>query len=129
MEEMLGERFVFRSPPRRVEALAYIMQRIERSGISPSYGEIGRAMRPRVKGTRVAQFVEQLVRLGAIKRDIGSRRGIRILDAALCQRMIAAGLCDGASQSARPNGEINLQPCTYEQLPVFSLILQNPGDN
>lgn len=124
----MGERSAFHGAPRRIEALAYIMQRIDRSGISPSYGEIGRAMRPRVKGTRVAQFVEQLVRLGAIERDIGSRRGIRILDAALCQRMIAAGLRDGPSQSAGPIGGISLQPCTYELLPVFSLILQNPED-
>ena len=125
----MGEQSAFHGAPRRIEALAYIMQRINGSGISPSYGEIGRAMRPRVKGTRVAQFVEQLVRLGAIERDVGSRRGIRILDAALCQRMIAAGLQDGASRSARPIGEINLQPCTYEQLPVFSLILHNPEQN
>lgn len=93
----MGEQFAFHGAPRCIETLAYIMQRIDRSGISPSYGEIGRAMRPRVKGTRVEQFV----RLGAIERDIGSRRGIRILDAALCQRMIAAGLHDGASRSAK----------------------------
>lgn len=86
-------------------------------------------MRPRVKGTRVAQFVKHLVRLGAIERDVGSRRGIRILDAALCQRMIAAGLSDSASSSARPIGDINLRPYSLEQLPVFSLIVQNPQDN
>lgn len=124
----MGERSAFHGAPRRVEALAYIIQRIEGGGTSPSYAEVGRAMRPRVKGTRVAQFVEQLVRLGAIERDIGSRRGIRIRDAALCQRMIAAGLRDGASQSARPIGEINVRPYSLEQLPVFSLILQNPED-
>lgn len=124
----MGEQAAMHGAPRRVEALAYIMHRIDRSGISPSYGEIGRAMRPRVKATRVAQFVEQLVRLGAIERDVGSRRGIRILDAALCQRMIVTGRCDGESHPARLISDIGLQPCTHEQLPVFSLIIQNPED-
>lgn len=55
-----------RSPtaaPRRIEALAYIIERIQRSGTSPSYGEIGRALRPTVVPSRARQLVDQLVEL------------------------------------------------------------------
>ena len=64
--------------PRRIEALAYIIERIQRSGTSPSYGEIGRALRPEVDKSRARQLVNQLVALGVIERPPASRRGIRI---------------------------------------------------
>jgi len=69
----VGEPSAFHGAPRRIEALAYIVERIERTGTSPSYGEIGRGMRPHVTGSRVRQLVDQLVRIGVIERDVASR--------------------------------------------------------
>lgn len=114
------------APPRRVEALAYIVERIQRSGTSPSYGEIGRAMRPRVEQTRVRQYVEQLIVLGVIERPAASRRGIRIRDLALCRQMIEQALGLNGWHHAAPLGQLEPPPCTIEQLPLLPLIVDDP---
>ena len=119
----MGERSAFHGAPRRIEALAYIMQRIERSGISPSYGEIGRAMRPRIASTRVRNLVDQLVRIGVIERDTGARRGIRIRDAHRCRVLIADALGRHGWAHAHPLGHLIVHPCTNQHLPIIPLIL------
>lgn len=65
--------------PRRIEALAYIIERIHRSGTSPSHGEIGWGLRPQVDKSRARQLVYPLVALGVIERPPASHRGIRML--------------------------------------------------
>ncbi|MDR6128809.1 SOS-response transcriptional repressor LexA [Sphingomonas sp. SORGH_AS802] len=121
----MGEPSAFHGAPRRIEALAYIMERIERTGTSPSYGEIGRGMRPHVTGSRVRQLVDQLVRIGAIERDVGSRRGIRIRDAHRCRVLIADTLGRHGWNHAHPLGKLNVHPCTNKHLPIIPLILAN----
>lgn len=96
--------------PRRVEALAYIIERIQQSGTSPSYGEIGRALQPQVDKSRVRQLVDQLVVLGLIERPLASRRGIRIRDLQRCREIIGH-----APDLKGPHS-------TFEQLPVLPLI-------
>ncbi len=80
------------STPRRIEALAFIIERIQRSGTSPSYGEIGRALRPEVDKSRARQLVDQLVAIGVIERPPASRRGIRIRDLQRCRELIDEAL-------------------------------------
>lgn len=106
-------------PPRREEALAYIVDRIARSGTSPSYEEIGRAMVPRVGKTRARQLVEQLIAVGVIERDLGSQRGIRIRDLVRCRAMIEAALGMHGWWHAAPLGAMQPPPCTNDQLPVM----------
>jgi SOS-response transcriptional repressor LexA len=113
-----------RSPtasPRRIEALAYIIERIQRSGTSPSYGEIGQALRPQVDKSRARQLVDQLVALGVIERPPASRRGIRIRDLHLCRQMIDDALGQKGWVHAKPLGHLE-HPSTFEHLPVLPLI-------
>lgn len=114
-----------RSPitaPRRVEALAYIITSIRVTGSCPSYGEIGKAMNPPVQGSRAAQYVDQLVKLGVIERPLASRRGIRIRDFDKCRQMIHDALGAQGFCQARQLGELEPPPYTIEQLPVLRLI-------
>lgn len=121
----MGEPSAFHGAPRRIEALAYIMERIDRSGTSPSFGEICRAMRPRIASTRVRNLVDQLVRIGLIERDVGSRRGIRIRDAHRCRVLIANALGQHGWSHVQPLGKLNVHPCTNKHLPIVPLILAN----
>ena len=75
--------------PRRVEAPGFIHRGIASTGTSPGYSEIVDAMNPRVGQTRARQNVERLVDLGAIGRDLASRRGIKIIDHTLCRQRFA----------------------------------------
>ena len=70
--------------PRRVEAPCFIHRRIASTGTSASYSEIDDAMNPRFGQSRARQNVERLVDLGAIGRDLASRRGIKSIDHTLC---------------------------------------------
>ncbi len=106
--------------PRREEALAFIVDRIARSGISPSYDEIGNAMTPRVGKTRARQLVNQLIGIGVIERDPGSQRGIRIRDVVRCRAMIEAALGMTGWWHSYPLGSMQPPtPCTNEQLPLM----------
>ncbi len=107
--------------PRRIEALAYIIERIQRSGTSPSYGEIGRALRPQVDASRAAKLVSQLVERGVIERPIASRRGIRIRDLQRCREMIDDALGQTGWRHSRALGELQ-SPTTYKDLPILPLI-------
>ena len=116
---------VVAAPPRRVEALAYIVDRIQRSGTCPSYGEIGKAMQPHVEPTRVRQLVDQLVKLGLIERPIASRRGIQIRDLARCRTLIEETLGRQGWSYSHPLGPLEPHPCIFEQLPFLPLIVKD----
>jgi SOS-response transcriptional repressor LexA len=107
--------------PRRIEALAYIIERIQRSGTSPSYGEIGRALRPQVHRSRAGQLVDELVELGVIERDLASRRGIRIRDLQRCREMIDDALGRTGWTHSKALGGLE-PPSTFDHLPVLPLI-------
>lgn len=115
------------APPRRVEVLAYIVERIQRSGTSPSYGEIGLALRPCVDPSRARQLVEQLVKLELIERPPASRRGIRIRDLARCRQLIAETLGQQGCWYAQPLGVLEPPPSTFQQLPLLPLIVEDPA--
>lgn len=113
--------------PRRFEALAYIIERIERTYTSPSFGEIGGAMNPPVSEARARQYVDQLVRLELLERPIASRRGIRVPDLARCRGILAQVLGLHDWRVAQPLGELTAPPYTSEQLPLLPLIRHHPG--
>lgn len=119
----MGEQSAAIVVPRRVEALAYIMERIETTGTAPSYGEIAAAMNPPIERTRVRQLVDQLVEHRLIDRPAASRRGIRIRDVARCRQIIGDALGRKGWCHAQPMGEMLMPPCTIEQLPLIPLIL------
>lgn len=106
------------APLRRVEALAYIVERISRSGTAPSYDEISRAMRPMVHRSRAAQFVEQLVQEGYLERPPASRRGIAIRDVVRCRHAIQQALGLLGYTHAPPLGALQVAPSTFGQLPI-----------
>lgn len=112
--------------PRRVEALAYIIERIQRSGTSPSYGEIGQALRPTVDKSRARQLVDQLVALGLIERPPASRRGIRIRDLQRCREVIDEALGQKGWVHSKALGALE-HPSTFEHLPILPLIELPPG--
>ena len=105
------------APPRRIEVLAYIMERIARSNTSPSYGEIGRALCPPVNRSRASQLVDELVALGYITRPPASRRGIVICDAMRCRRAIEQALGDKGWSYSTPLGFLEQAPYTFDHLP------------
>jgi SOS-response transcriptional repressor LexA len=109
------------SSPRRIEALAYIIERIQRSGTSPSNGEIGGALRPTVSSSRARQLVDELVALGVIERPLASRRGIRIRDLQRCRELIDEALGQKGWHHSKALGALQA-PCTFEHLPLLPLI-------
>lgn len=107
------------APPRRVEALAFIIGRIRSGGTSPSYGEIGRAMNPQVDRGRARQYVDQLVKLGVIDRDPGAQRGIRVRDLGACCALIDSALGAGGWWHAARLAPLSPpDPYTLVQLPI-----------
>lgn len=117
----MGARPIPAAVPRRIEALAYIIERIQRTGTSPSYGEIGMALVPPVDPSRAGKLVGQLVRLGVIERTISSRRGIWIRDLQRCRELIDDALGVAGWRHSRALGELQL-PTTYQDLPILPLI-------
>lgn len=89
---------------RRDEALAFISERITRSGVAPSYGEIARAMRPKVHRSTAAGYVEELMKLGVIERDPASRPGIGIRDLVYCRNVVDRALLANGWTIAVPLG-------------------------
>jgi SOS-response transcriptional repressor LexA len=63
---------------RRDQALAFIVERIARSGTSPSFDEIGRALS--VSSTRAKELVAQLIERGIIEKTPGAQRSLRVRD-------------------------------------------------
>ena len=116
---------VVSAPPRRVEALAYIIDRIRRSGTAPSYREVGLALNPCVNRTRARELVDELVEIGVIERPPASRRGIRIRDLDLCRQMIEEALGQKGWAHASPIGVLVPVPCTFEHLTLLPLIEQD----
>jgi len=113
--------------PKRIEALAYILDRIQRTGTAPSYGEIGKALKPQVNTTRVVRLLDQLVALGLIERPPASHRGIRIRDIVRCRQAIEEALGQQGWWHAAPLGDLAAPPCTIEHLPLLPLILDSRG--
>lgn len=107
------------TPRRRDEALAFIIERIARFGIAPSYAEIGRGMRPAVSRGRAKDYVDELVKLHIIEREPGSRRGIRIRDLVYCRDIIERALQRYGWAIATPLGDLEQPtPPTFGRISI-----------
>ena len=112
-------------PPRRYEALAFILDYIVREGSCPSFDEIGDALD--VKRTRVRELMGQLTREGIIDRVPGKKRFFRIRDVARARMILVDVLHHLGAATAIPLGELRT-PRPYEQLPMLPAFehLPNP---
>ena len=66
------------APRRRDEALAFIIDRLVKTGIAPSYDEIGRQLR--VSKARARFLVEQLITEKVLEKTPGAQRALRVRD-------------------------------------------------
>jgi hypothetical protein len=101
--------------PRRTEALAYIIERIVRSGTSPSSGDIGRALG--VSRTRAQQLVDQLIVEKVLGRAPGSR-SLQVIDMTYSRHIIVEKLRALGVTVAEPMGDLQ-PPLSFEQLPIL----------
>jgi SOS-response transcriptional repressor LexA len=107
------------APPRRSEALAFIIERIIRTGVSPTSGEIARALN--VSRQRAQQLVDQLIREAVIEKTPGSPRSLRIRDLAQCRHVIVETLSRLGFTVAEPADAASppLSPAQLPMLPPF----------
>ena len=113
------------APPRRDEALAFIIERIVRFGGSPTYDEIAQGMQPPVKETRAKQLVAQLISRGIVGRTPGAARGLYIRDVAGARLILDHTLLRLGFPTAVPLGALQ-QPCLDRQLPRLPEITYLP---
>lgn len=66
------------TPPRRDQALAFIVARIAQTGTSPSFDEIGRELQ--VSSSRAKGLVAQLIERGVIEKTPGAQRNLRVVE-------------------------------------------------
>ncbi|MBB5715417.1 MarR family transcriptional regulator [Sphingomonas aerophila] len=104
------------SPPRRAEVLALVIQRIIRTGTSPTSGEIASALS--VSRQRAQQLIDQLVREGVLEKTPGSPRSLRIRDLKHCRHVIVETLRGLGITASEPMGDL-LPPLSPVQLPVL----------
>lgn len=104
------------APHRRDQVLALIIERIARSGTSPSYPEISRALS--ISETRAKQLVAQLIKLGAVERTPGEVRGLRVRDVAGSRAELEQVLRRLGWVTAAPMGNLEA-PFPNGQLPVL----------
>ncbi len=111
--------------PRRDEALAFIIERIARTGNSPTFYEIGNELG--VSDTRAKQLVAQLIKRGHIERTPGEVRSLRVCDVTGSRNLLENALRQLGWHTAEPMGELltpfldrklSLLP-PFEHLPDF----------
>lgn len=106
------------SSPRRYEALAFMIEHIVRNGTCPSFDEIGDAMSPQVKKSRVRELVGQLVKEGIIERVPGKKRSFRVRDVTRSRMLLDDALLKLGWSVAVPLGQLS-SPRPNEQLPML----------
>lgn len=104
---------------RRDQVLAFVIERIVRTGTSPTLDEIADGLVPRVSKARAQELVEQLVRAGLLQRVPGSVRNLRVCGVDECRIVLLEAMRRlGWSESA-PMGDLQ-QPPTSVQLPLIA---------
>ncbi|WP_156680054.1 hypothetical protein [Sphingomonas profundi] len=106
--------------------MAYIVERIVRSGTSPSNEEIGRKLG--VSKQRAKQLVDELLERRVIEKTPGSQRNLQVRDVAQCRLIIVARLRELGLIVADPLGKLQ-QPFTQEQLPILPPFEHLPDNN
>lgn len=107
------------APLRRYEALAFIVDRIVRSGISPSADEIGRHMG--VSSTRAKEFITQLEKERLVERTPGAQRSLRVRDVARSRSLFEECLRRIGWTGAEPLGQLGdpVPEGQLSRLPAF----------
>ncbi len=103
-------------PRRRDEALAYIIDRLVKTGTSPSYDEIGRELG--VSKPRARELVDQLIADGVLEKTPGAMRGLRVRDVAHAREMAGEFARRLGWIVAAPLGQLQ-PPFPQVQLPML----------
>lgn len=116
----------FRPPPpllRRDEVLAFIIERIARFGVGPTYDEISNELS--VSPSRAKELVGQLIERGIVEKTPGGQRSLRVRDVAGARNALEAVMRRlgwitaepmGGLQHPLPNGQLPVLP-PFEHLP------------
>lgn len=108
----------FRPPPmlRRDEVLAFIIERIARFGVGPTYDEISNEMS--VSPSRAKELVGQLIERGIVEKTPGGQRSLRVRDVAGARNALEAVMRKLGWITAEPMGGLDY-PLPNGQLPVL----------
>ncbi|MBD8641120.1 LexA family protein [Sphingomonas sp. CFBP 13733] len=104
--------------PRRDQALAFIIERIARTGTSPTFEEIG--IRLDVSSTRAKELVAQLIERGLVEKTPGAQRSLRVRDVSGSRALLDETMRRLGWAVAQPMGALCQPPPFPEgQLPVI----------
>lgn len=104
--------------PRRDQALAFIIERIARTGTSPTFDEIG--IRLDVSSTRAKELVAQLIERGLVEKTPGAQRSLRVRDVSGSRALLDETMRRLGWAVAQPLGVLVQPPPVPEgQLPVI----------
>jgi SOS-response transcriptional repressor LexA len=104
------------APLKRDQALAFIIDRIARSGVSPSLGEIASALG--VSDTRAKELVKQLIALRLVEHTPGTQRSLRVRDVATSRTLLDRSLRHLGWSTAGPMEKL-AGPFPKGQLPTL----------
>ncbi|OWK32280.1 LexA family protein [Sphingomonas mucosissima] len=108
---------------RRDQVLAFIIERIARFGVSPTYEEISAELA--VSPSRSKELVAQLIERGIVEKTPGGQRSLRVRDVAGSRNALEAVMRKlgwitaepmGGLQQPFPNGQLPMVP-PFEHLP------------
>lgn len=99
---------------KRDQVLAFIIERIARSGTSPSFDEIGHELQ--ISSTRAKELVGQLIERGIIEKTFGAKRSLRVRDVSGSRNLLEEVMRRLGWHTAEPMGVL-LQPFPNGQLP------------
>ncbi len=108
-------------PSRQAELYAYICTTLLRTGQSPSWREMARALG--VSLTRIGQLVARLRAEGLIEVAPGSQRSIRVPRLA---NRIAQAVLEAEGWTVNPGALSVAPPCALEQLPLIAALEHLP---
>lgn len=101
---------------RRDQVLAFIIERIARFGVGPTYDEISNEMS--ISPSRAKELVAQLIKRGSVKKTPGGQRSLRVRDVAGSRNALEAVMRKLGWITAEPMGRLQ-HPLSNGQLPVL----------
>ena len=104
-------------PRRRDEALAFIIDRLVKTGTSPSYEELGRQLG--VSKVRAQELVRQLIADGVIEKTSGAQRALRVRDVVHARAIVVEFARSLGWTVAVPMGATVPPPFPHVHLPML----------
>lgn len=121
-------------PRRRDEALAFVIDRLVRTGSSPTFEEIGGKLG--VSKTRAQELVEQLIVNGVIEKVPGAQRALRVRDVTHARHLVDQFARSLGWAVASPLGALEqpsvptaVKPLPHVQLPVLPAFEHFPDND